>query len=813
LRPRVNWSQFALGLFAALLGIPFFGLFVATRALGFFRQSGDEYREIPSFNLAMIFGTFSLPLLTPAFFYALNPIWQRLFQQDFLTIAVFADANIILSIVNQPDIVFRVLGLTVAMILFAALLGIWWRARVWLICAALFWIPFILFFTTVLTNGAGFFSGLLGSLGYWLSQQGVARGGQPSYYYLLVQLPLYEFLPYLVGVISIFWYWFKQRTIHLLVVLGWFMWIIAYFFAIRPLLAPAAPTLADQLVPAFIALLILLAFFATYDSENPASLFASFLFTWVVGALIIFSWAGEKMPWLTVHLTMPLAFASGWAIDKLIVADWRDLFRRGAAWLAALIPLALVLLIALATNQPFQGVSIEQLGATNAFVISLVMLVGVGVAIYFISKRFSAPEFLRVTSVMAILLLTALTIRAATLAAFVNPDVAVETIIYAQGSPDVPIAMREIEELSRRLCAQTASGKNQIQCENGTIKVAYDDDSSWPFVWYLRNYRNAQYYGGSPGAPFDAPVVIVGPKNEEAIKPFLGTRYTRRQYKLIWWPLEGYKDLSLDRVWSYLTNPEERSALFTAWFYHRYKESLNAWPYVHNFSFYVRKDVANLLWSYGGTVPNQPVEDEYAKKTIQIPATRALGAQGVGNGQFNFPRNIALDAQGNLYVADSDNARVQKFDANGKFLLAWGTKSPDNVPNPPPGTFTQIWGMAVDKNGNVYVTDTWNHRIQKFDANGKFLKMWGTNGDTRGIANIDPDKFYGPRAIALDAQNNLLITDTGNKRVLKFTADGVPLAQYGGFGSEIGLFQEPVGIAVDAQGNVYVADTWNQRIQ
>ncbi|MBI3915315.1 MAG: TIGR03663 family protein [Chloroflexi bacterium] len=814
LRSRVRWSNFALGLFAAIFGIPFFGAFVGAHALAFWRTRDDSWRAIPSFDLAMIFGTFSLPLITPALFYGLNPIWQRFFQQDFLTISVFADANIITSILSQPDVVLRVLALTVGIILLSALLGIWWNARVWLVSAALFWTLFILFFTSVLTNGAGFFSGLLGSLGYWLSQQGVARGGQPSYYYLLVQLPLYEFLPYLVGIVSMFWYWFTHRSLRLLVILAWLLWIIGYYIALRPLLASAAPIIAEQLVIVFIAALIPLTFFATYDAENEASRFTAFLFTWVAGALIIFSWAGEKMPWLTIHLTIPLAFTAGWALEKLLNADWRDLIRRGAPWLAALIPLALVLFVAILTANPFQGVALAQLGATNAFVVAIVLLVAVvAPALYFIGKRFRAMEFLRISAVVAILLLAALTIRAAWLAVFMQPDVAVETLIYAQGSPDVPIAMREIEELSRRLCAQTQAGKTQIPCENGTIKVAYDDDSSWPFVWYLRNYRNAQFYGGNPNVPFDAPVVIAGQKNEEAIKPFLGNRYLRRQYKLIWWPLEGYKDLSLARVGKYFTDEEERKGLFDAWFYRKYKESLNNWPYVHPFSFYVRKDVASLLWSYGGAAPIQASDDEYAKKTIQLPAAKTMGTQGGGNSQFNFPRGVAFDAQGNMYVADSDNARVQKFDATGKFLLAFGAKSPDGISPAPPATFTQIWGIAVDRAGNVFVSDTWNHRIQKFDTNGKFIKTWGANGDTRGIAKVDPDKFYGPRALAVDAQGNLFVADTGNKRILKFSGNGDPLGQFGGIGSEAGFFQEPVGIALDANGNIFVADTWNLRVQ
>ena len=76
----------------------------------------------------------------------------------------------------------------------AFLVGLWWNSKVWLYNAALFYGIFIFFYTTFFTNGQGFFTGLVGSLGYWLSQQAVERGSQPLYYYALVQIPIYEYL-------------------------------------------------------------------------------------------------------------------------------------------------------------------------------------------------------------------------------------------------------------------------------------------------------------------------------------------------------------------------------------------------------------------------------------------------------------------------------------------------------------------------------------------------------------------------------------------------------------------------------------------
>lgn len=185
------------------------------------------------------------------------------------------------------------------------------------------------------------------------------------------------------------------------------------------------------------------------------------------------------------------------------------------------------------------------------------------------------------------------------------------------------------------------------------------------------------------------------------------------------------------------------------------------------------------------------------------------GSTGDGPGEFNWrPANpddgpdagfIAADADGNVYVSDGYNFRVQKFDANGEFLLEWGSQGEENGQFVPPS----VGPISVDPQGNVYVSDF--AHVQLFDINGKFLSSFGTFGTEEG-------QFQGAAQVGWDSEGNLYVPDFLNARFQKFDVDGNFLLSVGAAGEGDGEFALPVEIVVDSQDHVFVADN-SHRLQ
>ena len=203
---------------------------------------------------------------------------------------------------------------------------------------------------------------------------------------------------------------------------------------------------------------------------------------------------------------------------------------------------------------------------------------------------------------------------------------------------------------------------------------------------------------------------------------------------------------------------------------------------------------------------NVYVAEYYSERIQKFTSDGAFlakwGSQGSGDGQFGGPQGIAVDGSGNVYVAEYGNHRIQKFTSDGAFLAKWGGPGSGTGD----GQFDRPVGIAVDGSGNVYVADTFNNRIQKFTSGGAFLAKWGREGSGDG-------QFDHLTGVAVDGNGNVYVADMRNQRIQKFTSDGTFLAKWGSKGTDDGQLSTPRGVAVDGSGNVYVADQLNHRIQ
>jgi DNA-binding beta-propeller fold protein YncE len=212
--------------------------------------------------------------------------------------------------------------------------------------------------------------------------------------------------------------------------------------------------------------------------------------------------------------------------------------------------------------------------------------------------------------------------------------------------------------------------------------------------------------------------------------------------------------------------------------------------------------------AFGGDLAFGPDGNLYVLDTfnsrIQVlnsdgAVVRAWGEVGSGEGQFTMPGGIAVDSAGHVYVADTENRRVQVFDAEGQFLKVLAT--PEDG-----GQRISPNDVAVDAAGIVSVSDGTRRQVVRFDTDGAIIGALGDDGS-------GADRMLDPEGLSSDAQGNLFVTDFVVNQVQVFTSDGTLLGTIGGVGVQPGQFISPVNLAIGPNDRLYVAEQGNSRIQ
>ena len=222
--------------------------------------------------------------------------------------------------------------------------------------------------------------------------------------------------------------------------------------------------------------------------------------------------------------------------------------------------------------------------------------------------------------------------------------------------------------------------------------------------------------------------------------------------------------------------------------------------------------------------------DATTKKITTVAGTGTAGYDGDDGlataAQLAYPSGVAVDATGSLYIADYDNSRIRKVDTTGIITTVAGTGEPGYSGDNGLATAAQLncpENLALDAKGNLYIADTKNNRIRKVDTTGIITTVAGSDSEF-DLDNVPATEvqLYTPTGVVVDTTGNLYIADTFSNQIRKVDTDGIITSVAGtgwagysgdnGPATEVQLFQ-PYGVAVDATGNLYIADTLNDRIR
>jgi len=624
-----------------------------------------------------------------------------------------------------------------------------------LVCVLVILFVYSFLFTTMGTNPSGMKAGTVDYLLYWMGQQFNPRISGPADYYI-PRLLVYEACSVFFAVLAFFFY--------LLSGLGWVNFCaflvaflgIVYTYCIVILGNSSLKDFSSYYVLFFSACIAIAIFLFNNivklfscappelmeekEKETQKSLekeenrgisadgFRLFLIYWSVLSLLIYAMLEEKVPWLLTPQALPLVLLAGTFI--------------GDVW--------------------------DYLGPG--------VLRGVFVCVAGLFVVYEAR-----TDIMLNL--------------YQNDDPR-EIIVYTQSDHIIKSVADEMIRGAHTLGAEYLP-PNPVK-----YLAALQGNAQWPYYWYLRHYRVMPAIG-IPDKSNDYPYILIDENYEQRMKIWGEGKYAKRKLKhRVWWPYETKDRLSLQQVFPFdygrmgaINSQSEAWKAF--WKYIIYRQVWSS-PGSTDVLFYARTPLI-------APEPAPQVPDAYKQPPRPLQVIQmAGGVRGSDNGQFNEPRGVALSPdEKKLYVLDSRNGRIQVFDAETlQFIGVFGG------PGTQPGAFEinkfdgPNGGLGVGPDGSIFATDTWQNDFGR-------INHYNPEGQAANPIILPPgENFYSPRGLAVSPQDgSLYVADTGNKRIVKFNPAG-------GFGGVIvkSDLNEPVGVAISPQGVIYVCDVAGKRI-
>lgn len=571
---------------------------------------------------------------------------------------------------------------------------------------------------------------------------------------------------------------------------------------------------------AFIGVAAIIALVVIARMKAPRPLAVSLAVVWQAMAVLLFSLSGGKSPETAMMILLPLAVIGGVAFEWLATQLAGGWFWRERAWAVGVGAFVTVVAAVQFLRQIKTADRSTGWVATIFALVVLLCVVGYITATLAASQR---PSDTRTVLVASLVLLTALIgVRAMSDVTFANPDDPHELLVGTRTAASLTPLVERIRRISVDLTRDPQyrtfdpqKGDRANITGGNALAVSADPSAVWPLQWYLRDFPNfvmqdaANAAKNRPNGPDGAPLPQLVVTQSALVGPQLPGYVPQNYAYTVSYPVT-YRTQTTGDVLGSLFNWGEWGKRITYFLSRKTVEP----PVTANLTVYYSDEVAKRIFYVGG---GSGATSGGSGATTTIANLFDRAGKGKGAGQFMAPRGIAIGPDGTITIVDQLNYRVQQFDANGAFLRQFGSAgtTPDKFGQLKGFAFGPT-GLAAAPDGTLFVADTWNHRVSVFSPTGQPLRQWGTffNGqdDAAGLP-MHPSDFYGPRGIAIGPDGLVYVTDGGNGRLSVFKQDGTWVRTIGSRGTGPGQMLDCIGVAVKADGTIAVADPDNGRVQ